>query len=346
MMPNLELVSRLFREQNPKTIYFHAMNNLRNNLFNPASESDGLIIPNSIYIEPTLICSRRCTDCYPANLGEKSRIEEKTAHHAFETAEEMGINYVAMLGGEPLLPYVRDLTLDVIKEHKDVAVVLCTNGDFLDEKVADRLADMHNTATFLSIDGFKEKNDRRRGNGSYENATKSMSYLRERKALIGHSSTITSQNYEEITEELFMDSMIDRGSMMGSYVLFISNKDHELQPSPEQFAQAISNLNTYGKTKGLYFLSAEFGRLKGNKVMKGKRLIALTVDPFGNVRTERGGDHIAQINGRTTLTDIIKSERVQKIFARKLDGSTNGPEDGKRREIRDQAQQIINDSLQ
>ena len=64
----------------------------------------------------------------------------------------------------------------------------------------------------ISLEGFEEATDGRRGDGVYQKVTKAMSLLREKKLIYGISCCYTSANYESITSEEFYDSMIDLGA--------------------------------------------------------------------------------------------------------------------------------------
>ena len=73
MIPNTGILARAITEVNPRQVIFHSLNNVRTDLFQPSNTYDGrkMIVPNSIYIEPTMICNRRCDGCYPEKLGGK-----------------------------------------------------------------------------------------------------------------------------------------------------------------------------------------------------------------------------------------------------------------------------------
>ena len=167
MIPHVRLTFRAITEVNPKRLAFHSVNHLKSDLFQPSNAyTSEFVTPNAIYIEPTMACNRRCDGCYPLNLGAKSTISVDLTQKVFDAASELRVHYIAWIGGEPLLPLVQDTTLGVSERNKKVAVVLCTNGDFLNERVADRIANAYNVVPFLSIDGFEATHNKRRG-GKY-----------------------------------------------------------------------------------------------------------------------------------------------------------------------------------
>ncbi len=343
MFPNAKLVARAIRDLSFPKLVFHGVNNTRTDIFQPRSDYDRseLIVPNAIYLEPTTACDRRCEGCYVPTSGIPSIMNPVLAQHVFDAASTLRVNYVAWFGGEPLLPPVREMTLSVSERNPKVAVVICTNGDFLDDHVADRIANTDNMAAFISTDGFEKTHDQRRGEGSYKQVLQATDRLRKKRALFGYVATLTSANFREVTSEPFVDEMIARGAFIGSYTLFLSDSFHPLQLQPGQFAEAISALNELSARKPLYILSADFGRLRGGTVMKGKRLSGLTVDPQGGVRTERGGKPLDFISPTRTLVDIIKGESLQSIFVTKANGSPNAPHDSGRKTVIEEAYQLM-----
>lgn len=344
MLPHVGLALRAARDINPKKLLFHAGNNITTNLFQPSNNyGDEFIAPNSVYVEPTMICNRRCTGCYPEKLGVQSKIPNNVAQQAFDVSRKFGIHYVAWIGGEPLIPYAQEVTLGLSEVNPDVAVVICTNGDFIDDKVAGRIGDVHNIVPFISVDGPKEVHDRRRGAGSYQNATRAMRLLKDRKAMIGYSTTIHSGNFHEVSSEQFVDQMIENGAFIGFYTVFISNSPHEYQLTPEQLALAIDRLNILSAGKPLYILSTDHGRLNGSRVIKGKRLMGITIDPWGGVRTERGGPVIDGITSERDLEKILTSAKFQAIFRSKSNGEETAPYDSGRAQLRQDVFTLLSD---
>jgi len=314
-------------------ILFHVERNISTNLFQPYGGFSGEIVPNSIYLEPNLKCNRKCRGCYDSRHSEDVIMDSDFAHEAYSVAEELGVHYISWIGGEPFLPKVVDLTLGVSAEHDNISTVICTNGDFVDNKLAERIAIIRSVVPFISIDGFELTNDLRRGKDSYRNVTRAMGILKKRQIMFGYSTVITSQNVEEVSSEAFLDEMIDKGNFVGVYHLFIPNTLPSLQVSPKQFAESTIRLNDFSKKKPLYILSTEFGKLSGRVLQKGKHLLSVAIDPFGNVRTERGGSPIGKITKNRNLKDIIFDENVQSTFRSKLMASEEAPEDCGRKNI-------------
>src|SRR3989338_10458849 len=123
MAPHAQLLKRAITEVQFGRLIFHAVNNIRTNLFQPSNHytDSEFLAPNAIYIEPTMVCNRRCEGCYPSNLGVKSKIDERIAQQVFDTAAKFKSHYVAWIGGEPLLPLAQEITVGVSEKNPHVA---------------------------------------------------------------------------------------------------------------------------------------------------------------------------------------------------------------------------------
>ena len=114
-----------------------------------------------------------------------------------EQAIELGVIEAVVTGGEPLLR--RDLTLEVIDRltAAGVMVTLNTNGWFVDETVAERLA-ASGARVHVSIDGVSaELHDASRGvTGSWRRAVNAIDLLLSRGARVQVVHVVTPRNEE------------------------------------------------------------------------------------------------------------------------------------------------------
>lgn len=138
-------------------------------------------------------------------------------------------------GGEPLVRK-KDL-ISLCEKHSDCVFSCFTNATLIDEDFADEMLRVGNFVPAISLEGFEEATDGRRGDGVYQKITKAMSLLREKKLIYGISCCYTSANYESITSEEFYDSMIDLGAYFVWYFHYMpvgNDAAPELLPTPEQ----------------------------------------------------------------------------------------------------------------
>ena len=95
-------------------------------------------------------------------------------------------------GGEPLVRK-KDL-ISLCEKHSDCVFSCFTNATLIDEDFADEMLQVGNFVPAISLEGFEEATDGRRGDGVYQKVTKAMSLLREKKLIYGISCYYTSAN--------------------------------------------------------------------------------------------------------------------------------------------------------
>jgi len=109
--------------------------------------SDGTTLKN-IWLELPGYCNLACSYCYaeggkPKNIGNLLSWADYVS--ILEQAKAIGVEDIGIPGaGEPLLPKNQDLTFRVLEKCKDLGfyVTLFTTGEWIDEKIADRLYDL------------------------------------------------------------------------------------------------------------------------------------------------------------------------------------------------------------
>ena len=73
---------------------------------------------------------------------------------------------------------------------------------------------MKNFVPAISLEGFEEANDGRRGGGVYDKVMKAMELLKEHRLPFGISVCYTSKNYKDVSSEEFFDMLIDAGRII------------------------------------------------------------------------------------------------------------------------------------
>ena len=91
--------------------------------------------------------------------------------------KELGIYFYMFTGGEPLVRKA-----DIIKlceKHNDCAFLAYTNGTLVDEAFCEQMQKVGNLYLAISLEGFAEVNDLRRGNGVFGKVMNAMSLLKQ-----------------------------------------------------------------------------------------------------------------------------------------------------------------------
>jgi MoaA/NifB/PqqE/SkfB family radical SAM enzyme len=210
-----------------------------------------IIVPMTFLIDPTSACNLNCTGCWAGAYAKHDELEPELLDRILNEAKELGIYSIVMSGGEPFIyPYL----LDIAAKHNDIAFMIYTNGTRIDDAVADRLRELGNIAPAISIEGWEEQTDARRGRGAFSQIAAAMRRLRERGIFFGASLTITSQNVELITNDEFIDFLIAQGAkfLWSFHYIPIGRKpDLDLVIRPEQRAYLAERIPNLRKNKPL-----------------------------------------------------------------------------------------------
>ena len=80
---------------------------------------------------------------------------------------------------------------DIIKlceKHTDCYFLAFTNGTLIDEAFADDMLRVGNFAPAISVEGYEEETDMRRGKGTFKAVMKAMEILKRKRLLFGMST--------------------------------------------------------------------------------------------------------------------------------------------------------------
>jgi len=208
----------------------------------------GIHIPHLILVDPTSACNLGCAGCWAGKYSKRNSLGFDRLDRLFAEAKDLGIYWIVFSGGEPLCyPHLFDL----LAKHNDMAFMAYTNGTLIDEKVADRIIEVGNFTPAISLEGWQETTDARRGAGTFAKIMRAMELLKERGAVFGVSITITRHNVMEVTSDEFIDFLIAKGAVYGwtfHYIPIGRNPDVDLMVTPEQrayLAERIPYIRTH-----------------------------------------------------------------------------------------------------
>ena len=151
---------------------------------------------------------------------------------------------------------VKSLWTDIDDEQrKKLVETVGINGTLIDDAFADEMLRVKNLVPAISIEGFEEATDFRRGEGTYRKVIEAMTRLKERKLLFGISCCYTSKNVEVIGSEEYFDSMIDMGAKFAwlfTYMPIGAAAVPELIATAEQRKFMYEQIHKFRKTKPLF----------------------------------------------------------------------------------------------
>ncbi|MHA2609798.1 MAG: radical SAM/SPASM domain-containing protein [bacterium JZ-2024 1] len=171
-------------------------------------ERHGFHPPTTMVIAPTKFCNLKCSGCY-ANSHSAARELlpwEVLDRIVMEAKRDWGLRFFTLTGGEPLLYRSQGKEiLDLVEKHEECFFMMYTNGTMIDERMAKRMAEAGNITPAISVEGFEERTDARRGKGVFQRILRAMAHLREAGVPYGISVTATRENAEEILSDEFIN---------------------------------------------------------------------------------------------------------------------------------------------
>lgn len=166
---------------------------------------------------------------------------------------ELGTYVYLFTGGEPLVR--KEDIIRLCDIHPDCVFSTFTNGTLIDEAFAEEMLWVQNFVPAISIEGFEEATDSRRGEGTYQKIVRVMNILKEKKLPFGISCCYTSANAEVIGSEVYFDQMIDMGAKFAwffTYMLVGKGAVKELLATAEQREMMYHKIREYRQTKPLF----------------------------------------------------------------------------------------------
>lgn len=203
------------------------------------AKREGFEPPCLAVISPLKECNLQCVGCYASAVtkGENERLDFDTIDKLVTELKSFGTTFIVFTGGEPMHPAIWPTIKAICAKHKDQAFMMYTNGTLInDEKVADFI-ELGNLSPAISLEGWEEETDARRGKGVYAKVMAAMDKLREAGVLFGFSLTYTSKNFEVATNPRFIDHLMKKGCLYGWYFMYVpvgKNPDTSLVVTPWQ----------------------------------------------------------------------------------------------------------------
>ncbi len=212
-------------------------------------------IPWAILMDPTSACNLHCTGCWAAEYGNKLNMDYATLNSIIEQGKELGVFMYIYSGGEPLVR--KNDIIRLCEEHDDCMFLSFTNGTLIDEQFADEMLRVKNFIPAISIEGFEEETDARRGHGTYQKVIHAMDLLKERKLPFGASCCYTSQNTEVVGSEEYFDFLIDKGAKFAWFFTYMPvgvGAPTDLLANAEQREYMYKQIRAFRDTKPIFTL--------------------------------------------------------------------------------------------
>lgn len=195
----------------------------------------GQNIPVFLIASITSNCNLHCTGCYsrandacgddePANQLSPSQWDD-----IFKQAKEIGISFIVLAGGEPLLR--QDVILKASK-YSEILFPIFTNGTMLNEDYLKLFDENRNLVPILSIEGDENFTDSRRGKGIYKQLIGAMDMLNKNNIIFGNSFTFTKENLPDLLSKENIDKLHDLGCKVVFFIEYVPMDEETINLAP------------------------------------------------------------------------------------------------------------------
>ena len=205
------------------------------------AEKNGEHVPPFLIASITSACNLHCAGCY-SRCNDATTDDEPERQltgdqwlRIFEEAEELGVSFILLAGGEPLLR--RDV-IEAAAKKPSIMFPIFTNGLLIDEKYLDLFDKNRNLVPVISIEGDRAFTDERRGENVYDMLREKIDDIKARGLIFAVSITVTKDNIREVTSDEFIKNLAGRGCKAVVYVEYVpvSEGSSDLAPGDAERA--------------------------------------------------------------------------------------------------------------
>ena len=241
--------------KNPKEILFlrkFSKNAKKATEIRKKYEKTGQNIPAFLIASITSSCNLHCSGCYSRSNhacnddAPINQLSDEEWEDIFNQAKDMGISFIVLAGGEPLL---REDVISKATEFPEILFPIFTNGTMLNEDYLNIFNNNRNLVPIFSIEGDEEITDSRRGKGVYKQLVDSMELMKKNNIIFGASLTFTNNNLSSLVSNEFIDELHDFGCKVVFFIEYVpvNYETHEIAPSDEERELLLDNLERLRK---------------------------------------------------------------------------------------------------
>ena len=196
-------------------------------------------IPWLILMDPTSACNLKCTGCWAAEYGHLLNLSFEDMDRVITQGKELGIYLYMLTGGEPLVR--KKDVIRLCEKHNDCVFHAFTNGTLVDDEFCQEMQRVGNLSLSISLEGYEEVNDGRRGKGVYQKVMHAMDLLKTYGLIFGTSICYTRANIDTVTSDKFLDMIIEKGCRYAWYFHYMPVGIRGLTGGKQLFAFDFQN---------------------------------------------------------------------------------------------------------
>ncbi|MCL2743540.1 MAG: radical SAM protein [Planctomycetaceae bacterium] len=242
----------------------------------------GILFPPFLFFSLTDRCNLRCRGCWVTPPNQVKDLSLESIENVIKAGQKNSVYFYTLLGGEPFLA---PAMFDIIAKHPEAYFQIITNGFFLNQENTALIKKYGNASPLVSIDGFEETNDARRGTGSFEKAINGCRELQRQKILYGVAAVVTEQNFDDVVSEKFVQHFINLGA---SYLWFYLFRPIGIDSAPELAAEQNRIIEFRKKLLDMrrkmpIILIDTYWDAKGRAVCPASKGMSFVISPNGSV---------------------------------------------------------------
>ena len=272
----------------------------------------GELFPPFLFLALTNACNLRCHGCWIESHGKPQSLCQEDVDRIIHAANQHGCYFFTLLGGEPML---YPGWWEILNRHRNCYFQIITNGMFLNEENVRAIRQAGNVTPLVSLDGFAQENDRRRGEGVFAAAVEGIGRLRKHRILFGVATTVTGPNLDEVVSDRYVRSFVERGAMYLWYYVYRpvgSDPSPQLAVSRTQIIELRKRLLTLRRKHPIVLIDT-YWDADGRAVCPAAAGLGFHIGPAGSIEPcpplsfaretvrDRQGDLFHSINSSTFL---------------------------------------------
>ena len=278
------------------------------------NEKLGVHVPPFMITSITHKCNLKCKGCYAQaqHEGNTAEMNSDKLEGLLKEAAELGVSIVLLAGGEPLVR--KQEIFQITKKFPQIIFPMFTNGILIDNETIENLSIQRNLIPVVSIEGYEGDTDIRRGEGTYKRIMKLLEEFKSKNIFYGVSITITSLNYNTVSNDDFIEDLINKGNKLFFYVEYVPVKEgtEELILTEEQRLYISELMNSLrSKFQSLFIAFPGDEEALGGCLAAGRGFVH--VSPEGNLEPCPFAPFSDTNLKDKSLKEALKSDFLKKI---------------------------------
>lgn len=198
-------------------------------------EQKGHNIPIFLIASITSSCNLHCAGCYSrandacSDDTPQDQLSGEEWADIFNQARNIGISFIVLAGGEPLL---REDVIVNASRFPEILFPIFTNGTMLNDDYFELFDRNRNLIPILSIEGDEKVTDSRRGDGVYGQLINSMDLMRKQDLIFGASVTFTKGNLTSIIADDFINDLRELGCKVIFFIEYVPINEDTVDLAP------------------------------------------------------------------------------------------------------------------